>query len=200
MTINWTYSLYGTPFENWVGGAVNWSGASDEYIMGGLLDNIQRELPGLSIEFAICKRDVSPSMGEIIEVVNAAELLEIYRNPDNPKAKGEKAYEVAKTSVQGLMWHEHRYAGYSQHVGIAEKTTKRLQVKIGPSEVSLADLYVRKAHKIPEEKLAFFREAGFPEKLDPTASIATAFDKDSGILAIIAPRGSALLKLAEFLE
>ena len=196
----WTYCLYGTPFASWKGkgGAVNWSGVSSEYVLGGLLAKIQTELPDLKMNLTIYKRDVNTAMRSGIEVINSAKLLNIYNNPENPKAKGDVEYEAAYVSVQGLLWHAYQLTGYLP-ISIPEATKENLQMKIGPAEVVSPERYARKIYQIPDDKLAFFREAGFPEKLDPTATITTAFDKDSGILAIIAPNDSHLFTFAEVL-
>ena len=195
---NWQGCSLSPPItmNGWTGWDVDWQGVSVEYVFGAFLAKLQAARPDRKIEAVLHKRDVSPSMENRIESIGAEELLGIFNNPESPKAKGDITWKIENASLHAALWNVYIKTGILP-IDFSEKANGDIQVKAGPAEVLYPESHLRKTYQIPEEKLAFFREAGFPEELDPTASIAAAFDNDSGVLAIIALKNSPMFKFAE---
>jgi hypothetical protein len=134
--------------------------------------------------------------------MNSEELLRIYNNPEDERAKGNVVMAVRYARLSFLL----DFAYYSDDCAISMhheivEENGRVKIIIGSPELMEPDTYHRRAYQMPQTHREALGAIGFPEKIGAINYFENtiAFDRESGTLVIIDKKDSLLFVFAEAL-
>jgi hypothetical protein len=164
---------------------VEFHGKSGEFILGWILDYCEKTVKERRLEITVYQRDMRVVALPETRVLRNQDLLEIFRNPDDPRAKGaNNVMYIQKQKLSDMMTGIGIRLNYECHMETYSNKDV-LAYHLGPAEfvgspVSLSTK--RKAYSIPHELGSRFEK--FPRNLRPVGT-CVAYDPATKLLVII---------------
>jgi hypothetical protein len=160
---------------------------SDEYKLGWILDYCEKTVKERRIEISVYHRDTRAVALPETKVLRNQDLLQIYRTPDDPRAKGSSRSRILyreKVRLSDMMTDIGIALNYNCHTdGYSNKEV--LAFHLGPDEFTgsqVSSSTKRKAYSVPDELRSRFET--FPRNLWPVGT-CVAYDPATYTLVII---------------